>query len=62
MCCIIKKTPTSSYFLWITCILAKYWYDFNIITVRKTIARTVLDLEEKIQLLKSKSGADSFLN
>lgn len=36
-----------SHFLWITYVLGKYFYCFSIITVRNSIARTVLDLEQK---------------
>lgn len=59
--CVCLKTP-SSCFLWITSVLGKYWYSFGIITVSKTVARTVLDLEPNLLLLKSYSGPNSLLN
>lgn len=59
--CVCLKTP-SSCFLWITSVLGKYWYSFSIITVSKTVARTVLDLEPNLLLLKSYSGPNSLLN
>lgn len=59
--CVCLQTP-SSCFLWITSVLGKYWYSFSIITVNKTVARTVLDLEPNLLLLKSYSGPNSLLN